>query len=75
MTSTGATSSIDFQRVISASPAELDEAFPRKLLLAERLSDTLEFRSYDLTTHLVRGYVNPEKEDDKVEWSVVPVCE
>ena len=75
MTSTDAISSIDFQRVISASPAELDEAFPSKLLLAERLSDTLEFRSYDLTTHLVRGYVNPEKEDDKVEWTVVPVCE
>ena len=75
MTSADTTPSIDFQRVISASPAELDEAFPKKLLLAERLSSTLEFRSYDLTTHLVRGYVNPEHVDDKVEWSVVPVCE
>jgi phosphoserine phosphatase len=75
MTSVSDTSSIEFQRVISASPAELDEAFPSKLLLSERLSNTLEFRSYDLTTHLVRGYVNPAKADDKVEWTVVPVCE
>ncbi|AGE59682.1 hypothetical protein ATCVTN60342_201R [Acanthocystis turfacea Chlorella virus TN603.4.2] len=66
---------IHFQRVITASPAELDEAFPRNLLLTEQVSKTLEFRSYDLTTHLIRGYVNPSKTREPVRWNVVQICE
>jgi hypothetical protein len=66
---------IHLQRVITATPAELDEAFPRNLLLTEQVSKTLEFRSYDLATHLVRGYVNPAKVYEPVRWNVIPICE
>ncbi|AGE50100.1 hypothetical protein ATCVCanal1_203R [Acanthocystis turfacea Chlorella virus Canal-1] len=66
---------LTFQRVITATPAELDEAFPSNLLLTERVSKTLEFRSYDMTTHLVRGYVNPGKVYEQVRWNVIPICE
>ena len=66
---------ISFKRVITASPVELDEAFPSNLLLTERVSKTLEFRSYDLTTHLIRGYVNPSKTCEPVRWNVVQICE
>ncbi|AGE57573.1 hypothetical protein ATCVNTS1_213R [Acanthocystis turfacea Chlorella virus NTS-1] len=66
---------ISFKRVITASPADLDEAFPGNLLLTERVSKTLEFRSYDLTTHLIRGYVNPSKTCEPVRWNVVQICE
>ena len=66
---------MSFQRVITATPAELDEAFPRNLLLTEQVSKTLEFRSYDLITHLVRGYVNPTKVYEPVRWNVIPICE
>ncbi|AGE49406.1 hypothetical protein ATCVNEJV3_189R [Acanthocystis turfacea Chlorella virus NE-JV-3] len=53
----------------------MDEAFPSNLLLTERVSNTLEFRSYDLTTHLIRGYVNPSKACEQVRWNVVQICE
>jgi hypothetical protein len=75
MPTTGAAAPLCFQRIINASPSELDEAFRGNLVLTERVSDALEFRSYDLKTHLVRGYVNPAKVCDPVRWNVIPICD